>query len=1586
MGKKTVLAAMLSIYMLLALTGYALAAGFNDIQGHWAETQINNWLEKGLAGGYEDGTFKPNNEVTRAEFVALVNRSFGIESQGAEADFTDVQPGQWYFQNIAAAKAEGYIGGYPDGTFRPNQTITRQEAASILVRLSGLEQTTEGLAQFKDAGQIPDWSRASSGAIAKAGFMGGYPDGTFKAQKSITRAEAIVTLDRALGYKPEPGPVTGAGAIEGTVTLEGEALDEATVRVFEAGSYKVLKETTIASDGKFKVELETGAYDITATTEKEVAYQSDVEVTGAQAATVDLTLEPAAVISGVLEDKNGKAVKNTTILFTTNPTFVAETDSKGEYTVPVLPDREYQVRAYDPGEEDAEPEVVKSSLKVGSAGEHDIGALQAPFSVSSGVGGGGGGGGGSAPVETVELNVTAGEPTPFPKSEGPVKVKITVTLDGKEIQLAVLLPRIEQGATVTITEIPDDLKPADLSIPFMDLDLTFDNLSVEEVTVELPMPDNLNSGEAGAFHYNSDLKEWEYREAKIEDGKLVFYTNLSPLCVTKKMPPPKNLTADVDNDAGSVTLQWKGSGGSDKVSYAVFRNDAKVASDIRSTTYTDEGLQAGEYTYYVKAYKEVVAGKSGKIIRFESVPSNKVTVTVEGSTPVNQAPVVSSPIADLTMTMGGTAQTIDLSEVFSDPDGDTLTYCASSDSDAVTATVTGSILTVTPVGVGSAIITVEASDGSLTATDQFEVTVTGGGGGTDLPRITKFAGIVVPEDENTIEVPLTSINTSTGIEVSKDAKLALNVEELGVIRQLSLVAGKENNIHNILIPEAEEIDVSDLDLDKLVDAASQCPPATKEEILKAVNFTGLFEILKGKPGIKDSITNETDLGELLEAVTTDHDIDKGDILDAVDIAAVINAVRNDGNITKDDIFNVVQFEELMKIVDENEDAAEILNAVDINALLKAQTKEDVINAVDFKALFEAINKTSESTKDAIVQTINFTALFDVVKKANSATTEAVFSAINFTDLFCAIADAGDETIAKSIDVTIQIIGIIQQHNITRSDILANVKFDKLNIESLFNWLSCIDGNPDVLTAEATLTDNAGNVNTYTINIYDSSGGGGDDSTVAPVATNFVMSGATFDGSGQDYSVDVQETTKVKELKFDLNVNSEFEITELINQAGTDILPQLKTIYPGVKTTGSLTAGAGREIDLIDLLAIPDPEGDGIAAGNLAQLVNSGNTTGSMTVKIKLANSIKSSANVTYNLTANIVEKNNNKKILFINDGSYTLWTGYTCSTNNIKGDFSNLANMLISKGYLVEERSVNPITPTEINNYDIIVFGLDLDYREISQEEADVLVAFVENGGSLFLLGDIVGLDELSARISNYSFNKIGKSFGIVYSESPFIGNVIWEAVITDIRTRTHELTKGVSSFYLNLAGSLSVTSPAIALAYTTEGDDYFGAAVLAVAEYGSGRVVSISDTNFLHNSFINNYNNYTLSDNIFNWLSSDSGKPVLQILSPTERAIINHGDTVNLSASATGVDYVKFYVENVETGWRDNPGGVISGDGNYSTNWSTTGIMPVPANIGRYLVQAVGYSKEGQELVDIAVMIKIKNPMIFTKGENQYL
>ncbi len=406
MRRKTTLALICGMCLLLALSGYAFAATFSDVQGHWAGKQIIEWADEGLAAGYSDGTFKPNKEVSRAEFVALVNRAFSIDKNVASAGFSDVSEGKWYYKDISAAKAAGYIGGYTDGTFKPNQTITRQEVASILVRLLSLTPTTEGIEEFADANQMPEWARSSIGAVAKNALMRGMPDKTFQPLESITRAEAVVSLDRAMDFTPgqEP-PVALNSAIEGKVTLDGKAVEKATVRIFNADSYEVVNETQTDKNGSYKVELDAGEYDITATTDSEVAYKSDVKVSEDKVTNADLALEKAAIISGILKDKYGKVVKNTTVVLTTNPTFVAKTNSNGEFTVSVLPNKTYTVRAYDPGKETAEPVTLTSSLDVKDAGSQTVDLPKASFSVKTSSGGGGSSGGGSSTVAVTGVSI-----------------------------------------------------------------------------------------------------------------------------------------------------------------------------------------------------------------------------------------------------------------------------------------------------------------------------------------------------------------------------------------------------------------------------------------------------------------------------------------------------------------------------------------------------------------------------------------------------------------------------------------------------------------------------------------------------------------------------------------------------------------------------------------------------------------------------------------------------------------------------------------------------------------------------------------------------------------------------------------------------------------------------------------------------------------------------------------------------------------------------------------------------------------------------------------------------------------------------
>lgn len=193
---------LLVVLTLLAATvpSTAFAVSMPDIANHWAKVQIEDWLDKGLVKGYPDGTFKPDNSITRAEFITMVNAAAGY-SQSASINFIDVKKADWFAGEIEKAKSAGYITGYTDGTMRPNNPISRQEAAMIILKAKELLPNGKTSGNFADASSFPEWSKGAIDAVFSAGFMSGYPDGSFKAEKFITRAEAVVALTKAYSNK-----------------------------------------------------------------------------------------------------------------------------------------------------------------------------------------------------------------------------------------------------------------------------------------------------------------------------------------------------------------------------------------------------------------------------------------------------------------------------------------------------------------------------------------------------------------------------------------------------------------------------------------------------------------------------------------------------------------------------------------------------------------------------------------------------------------------------------------------------------------------------------------------------------------------------------------------------------------------------------------------------------------------------------------------------------------------------------------------------------------------------------------------------------------------------------------------------------------------------------------------------------------------------------------------------------------------------------------------------------------------------------------------------------------------------------------
>ena len=193
---------LLASFLLLALllqTAWAggAAAAFPDTAGHWAEAEIEDMQGRGLLQGYPDGSFRPDAPVTRAELLVVLLRSLEIEANGpTDAAFADVPSTHWAAPVVASARRLGFASGYPNGTFRPDAPMTRAEAAALLYRAYP-DVSGDPRAPFPD---VPEehWAGAAIEALAAAGVVNGDPSGRFLPNRTVTRAELSVLLWRIL--------------------------------------------------------------------------------------------------------------------------------------------------------------------------------------------------------------------------------------------------------------------------------------------------------------------------------------------------------------------------------------------------------------------------------------------------------------------------------------------------------------------------------------------------------------------------------------------------------------------------------------------------------------------------------------------------------------------------------------------------------------------------------------------------------------------------------------------------------------------------------------------------------------------------------------------------------------------------------------------------------------------------------------------------------------------------------------------------------------------------------------------------------------------------------------------------------------------------------------------------------------------------------------------------------------------------------------------------------------------------------------------------------------------------------------------
>ena len=196
----------LLMLVILVVTAFTMPASakqvFTDLSPeHWCYAKIMDFEKKGYVCGYSDNTFRADRTITRAEYVKIVNNFFGYKpSEKTTSAFKDVNSGDWFMPYVNEAVDRGYIEGFEDGTFRPQDPIRRQEATVILARILKIDKEVypadhkDGLAQYSDSDEVQEWARVAIHSYSVYNFINGYEDGTLRILRNVTRAETVELL------------------------------------------------------------------------------------------------------------------------------------------------------------------------------------------------------------------------------------------------------------------------------------------------------------------------------------------------------------------------------------------------------------------------------------------------------------------------------------------------------------------------------------------------------------------------------------------------------------------------------------------------------------------------------------------------------------------------------------------------------------------------------------------------------------------------------------------------------------------------------------------------------------------------------------------------------------------------------------------------------------------------------------------------------------------------------------------------------------------------------------------------------------------------------------------------------------------------------------------------------------------------------------------------------------------------------------------------------------------------------------------------------------------------------------------------
>ena len=310
MKLKRILAGALAVACVSSINVFAAdtasKTGFSDVNESTAEGQaIVKMYEAGYIKGYEDGTFKPNGNITRAELTRVFNQVFGYKADEEKLksvkNFADNNENDaWYYNDVRIAQSNGYISGFGDNTFRPKDNFTRQQTCVVLAQAAKLP--TEVKDDIKINDEVAQWAESYVKRAISAGAFSLEKNDTFRAADNITRGEVCLALAKYIGTNNSENTTEVTTKTEVVTNANGETVTETTTT---EATETTTKNTSSSGGGS-----SSGGSSSNTTTTTTTATTTTEATTETTTSKVETTTEATTTEAITLNDSQMKALKN----------------------------------------------------------------------------------------------------------------------------------------------------------------------------------------------------------------------------------------------------------------------------------------------------------------------------------------------------------------------------------------------------------------------------------------------------------------------------------------------------------------------------------------------------------------------------------------------------------------------------------------------------------------------------------------------------------------------------------------------------------------------------------------------------------------------------------------------------------------------------------------------------------------------------------------------------------------------------------------------------------------------------------------------------------------------------------------------------------------------------------------------------------------------------------------------------------------------------------------------------------------------------------------------------------------------------